>query len=185
MNPIRWMVSFFAALWLLAMFTCQQSHSQTAPAVNLATSFSIHAEVAPLDCGGGCTTPASIIGWTFPLLSNVEIRQSNMIAPSVGFQFYGGGANFFSPWIQKQLNKTLLPKNTLSPYFFAEGGADRISNSGKPTIQHVAGRIGGGLLHYPKGNKKLAIKLGEVSWLDAPGYNRGTVVFGSGLKGIF
>jgi len=151
---------------------------------SLLSTFTLHASVLPVDCGNGCTVPATDIGWTLALLADIELRQDNILVPAVSVGFYGAGFNYY-PHLARLMNRTVLPKNCFLPYFTAELGIVRKNPVGAPTTQDIAGVVGGGLLFFPKGNKKVAIKVGEVRWADWPGYNRGMILFSPGLNASF
>ncbi len=147
----------------------------TAPPTNQG-SFSLNAQAVALP-GGGQTVAATDVGFTKSITPNFSLRDDNILAPSNGMQFYGGGANYFLP--TSFLSKTLLDPKSLQPYATASIGIDRIVPASGPSQQHIALLIGGGLNYKPATG--VWVNLFEVRYAKLPGIANNTAVVSSGF----
>lgn len=149
--------------------------SASAPPTNQG-SFSLNAQAVALP-GGGQTVAATDIGFTKGITPNFSLRDDNILAPSNGMQFYGGGGNYFLP--TSFLSKTLLDPKSLQPYLTASIGIDRIVPTSGPSQQHIAFLIGGGLNYKPANG--VWVNLFEARYAKLPGLANSTAIISSGF----
>ncbi len=149
--------------------------SASAPPTNQG-SFSLNAQAVALP-GGGQTVAATDIGFTKGITPNFSLRDDNILAPSNGMQFYGGGGNYFLP--TSFLSKTLLDPKSLQPYLTASIGIDRIVPTSGPSQQHIAFLIGGGLNYKPANG--VWVNLFEARYAKLPGLANNTAIISSGF----
>jgi hypothetical protein len=167
-----------AAFFVFAGLLAAQTTSST-PAVVPPTnqgSFSLNAQAVALP-GGGQTVAATDVGFTKALTPDFSLRDDNILAPSNGMQFYGGGANYFLP--TSFLAKTLLDPISFQPYVTASVGVDRIVPASGPSQQHIAFLIGGGLNYKPANG--VWINLFETRYAKLPGLANSTAIVSSGF----
>ncbi|MGH9687744.1 MAG: hypothetical protein ACRD5K_11700 [Candidatus Acidiferrales bacterium] len=139
-------------------------------------SFSLTAQAVALP-GGGQTVAATDLGFTKAITPNFSLRDDNILAPSNGMQFYGGGGNYFLP--TAFLSKTLLDPKSLQPYVTASIGVDRIVPARGPSQQHIAFLFGGGLNYKPASG--LWVNLFEARYAKLPGVANNTAIISSGF----
>lgn len=139
-------------------------------------SFSLSAQAVALP-GGGQTVAATDVGFTKAITPNFSLRDDNILAPSNGVQFYGGGANYFLP--TSFISKTLLDPSSLQPYVTASIGVDRIVPASGPSQQHIALLIGGGLNYKPASG--VWVNLFEARYAKLPGLANNTAIISSGF----
>ncbi len=174
----RAVIAAAAAFFLLTSLLPAQTTSSTpaaAPPTNQG-SFSLNAQAVALP-GGGQTVAATDVGFTKAITSNFSLRDDNILAPSNGVQFYGGGANYFLP--TRFLAKTLLDPKSFQPYVTASAGVDRIVPASGPSQQHIAFLIGGGLNYKPANG--VWVNLFEARYAKLPGLANSTAIVSSGF----
>lgn len=151
------------------------SSTASAPPTNQG-SFSLSAQAVALP-GGGQTVAATDVGFTKAITPNFSLRDDNILAPSNGMQFYGGGGTYFLP--TSLLSKTLLDPSTLQPYVTASIGIDRIVPASGPSQQHIALLIGGGLNYKPASG--VWVNLFEARYAKLPDLANNTAIVSSGF----
>jgi len=139
-------------------------------------SFSLTAQAVALP-GGGQTVAATDVGFTKAITPNFSLRDDNVLAPSNGMQFYGGGGTYFLS--TNFLSKTLLDPSSLQPYVTASIGVDRIVPASGPSQQHIALLIGGGLNYKPAIG--VWVNLFEARYAKLPGLANNTAIVSSGF----
>ncbi|MGH9740559.1 MAG: hypothetical protein ACRD4X_18525 [Candidatus Acidiferrales bacterium] len=139
-------------------------------------SFSLTAQAVALP-GGGQTVAATDVGFTKAITPNFSLRDDNILAPSNGMQFYGGGGDYFLP--TSFLSKTLLNPKSLQPYVTASIGVDRVVPADGPPQQHIACLVGGGLNYKPADG--VWVNLFEVRYAKLPGVANNTAIISSGF----
>lgn len=139
-------------------------------------SFSLSAQAVALP-GGGQTVAATDVGFTKAITPNFSLRDDNILAPSNGMQFYGGGGNYFLP--TGFLKKTLLNPSSFQPYVTATVGVDRIAPATGPSQQHIGFLIGGGLNYKPASG--VWVNLFEARYAKLPGLANNTAIVSSGF----
>jgi len=120
---------------------------------------------------------ATDVGFTKQITTNFSLRDDNILAPSNGMQFYGGGGNYFLP--TSFLKKTLLNPSDFQPYLTASIGVDRIVPATGPSQQHIAFLIGGGLNYKPANG--VWVNLFEARYARLPGLATNTAIISSGF----
>jgi hypothetical protein len=139
-------------------------------------SFSLSAQAVALP-GGGQTVAATDVGFTKAITPNFSLRDDNILAPSNGMQFYGGGGTYFLP--TSIISKTLLDPSSLQPYVTASIGVDRIVPASGPSEQHIAFLMGGGLNYKPANG--VWVNLFEARYAKLPGLANNTAIVSSGF----
>ncbi|MGA9883574.1 MAG: hypothetical protein WBQ34_07640 [Candidatus Acidiferrales bacterium] len=182
----RAVLAAVAALCLFALpVAAQTSGTPSAPSTSTSDasapptnqgSFSLTAQAVALP-GGGQTVAATDLGFTKAITPNFSLRDDNILAPSNGMQFYGGGGNYFLP--TAFLSKTLLDPKSLQPYVTASIGVDRIVPASGPSQQHIAFLFGGGLNYKPASG--LWVNLFEARYAKLPGVANNTAIISSGF----
>jgi hypothetical protein len=139
-------------------------------------SFSLSAQAVALP-GGGQTVAATDVGFTKAITPNLSLRDDNILAPSNGMQFYGGGGNYFLP--ASFLKKTVLDPSSFQPYVTATVGVDRIVPATGPSQQHIGFLVGGGLNFKPASG--VWVNLFEARYAKLPGLASNTALISSGF----
>lgn len=165
-------VYFFTALTVFA----QSSPTETSAPPTNSGSFSLSAQAVALP-GGGQTVAATDVGATYQITTNFSLRDDNILAPSNGMQFYGGGGNYFLP--TRFLKSTKLNPLSFQPYVTGSVGIDRIVPAAGPSQQHIAVLIGGGLNYKPASG--MWINLFEARYAKLPGLANNTAIISSGF----
>jgi hypothetical protein len=147
----------------------------TSPPLNQG-SFSLNAQAVALP-GGGQTVAATDVGFTKAITPNLSLRDDNILAPSNGMQFYGGGGNYFLP--ARFLAKTLLDPKSFQPYVTICIGIDRVVPASGSSQQHIAFLAGGGLNYKPANG--VWVNLFEARYAKLPGVANDTAIISSGL----
>lgn len=140
------------------------------------SSFSLNAQAVALP-GGGQTVAATDVGFTKAITPNFSLRDDNILAPSNGMQFYGGGGNYFLP--TSFLKKTLLNPASFQPYVTATVGVDRIVPATGSSQQHIGFLIGGGLNYKPASG--VWVNLFEARYAKLPGLANNTAIVSTGF----
>jgi hypothetical protein len=170
-----------AAAQTTTLTTEPSAHASTSTSATSAPptnqgSFSLSAQAVALP-GGGQTVAATDVGFTKAIAPNFSLRDDNILAPSNGMQFYGGGGTYFLP--TSVLSKTLLDPNSLQPYLTASIGVDRIVPASGPSQQHIAVLVGGGLNYKPASG--MWVNLFEARYARLPGLANNTAIVSSGF----
>jgi len=139
-------------------------------------SFSLSAQAVALP-GGGQIVAATDVGFTKAITPNLSLRDDNILAPSNGMQFYGGGGTYFLP--TSFLSKTLLDPSSMQPYVTASVGVDRIVPASGASQQHISLLIGGGLNYKPATG--VWVNLFEARYAKLPGLANNTAIISSGF----
>lgn len=140
-------------------------------------SFSLTAQAVALP-GGGQTVAATDVGFTKQITTNFSLRDDNVLAPSNGLQFFGGGGNYFLP--TSFLKKTKLNPGNFQPYLTGSIGVDRIVPAAGSSQQHIAFLIGGGLNY--KASNGMWVNLFEARYAKLPGLASNTAIISSGFS---
>lgn len=143
-------------------------------------SFSLNAQAVALP-GGGQTVAATDVGATLAITANFSLRDDNILAPSNGMQFYGGGGSYFLP--TTFLKNTKLNPSNFQPYVTASIGVDRIVPASGPSQQHIAFLIGAGLNYKPSNG--VWVNLFEARYAKLPGLANNTAIVSSGFTLTF
>lgn len=171
-----------AAIAAVCLFPGGPAQAQTAAPgaeVPVAPSgkFALNAQAVALP-GGGQTVAATDVGATFQITTNFSLRDDNILAPSNGMQFYGGGGDYFLP--TSFLKKTKLNPSNFQPYVTGSIGIDRIVPATGTSQQHIAVLIGGGLNYKPASG--VWVNLFEVRYAKLPGLANNTAIISSGFS---
>jgi opacity protein-like surface antigen len=172
----RAVMAAFAAVCLFTLPTVAQTVAKPPAPPENQGSFSLNAQAVALP-GGGQTVAATDVGATFAITTNFSLRDDNILAPSNGMQFYGGGGNYFLP--TSFLAKTKLSPSSFQPYVTASLGVDRIVPASGPSQQHIAFLIGGGLNYKPTSG--VWVNLFEARYAKLPGLAVNTAIVSSGF----
>ncbi len=174
----RTVIAVFALVCLFSAIpaAAQSSSSEAAAPPTNQGSFSLTAQAVALP-GGGQTVAATDVGATFQVTTNFSLRDDNLLAPSNGMQFYGGGANYFLP--TSFLKNSKLNPSSFQPYVTGSIGVDRIVPATGPSQQHIAFLIGGGLNYKPATG--VWVNLFEARYAKLPGLANNTAIISSGF----
>jgi hypothetical protein len=138
------------------------------------TSFSLSAQAMSLSAKTGAI-PATDIGGTFKVTSNLSLRSDNLIAANTTGYF--GGMQYFLP-SAKFLAKTNFDPAAFQFYVTASGGEVRTTG-----FQHPGFLAGGGINYDPTGSGHFTVNLIEVRAARLPYVSAGVVpLVSAGIK---
>jgi hypothetical protein len=134
---------------------------------------------------GGTTAVGTDIGETLAFTKSLSLRGDQILAPTLNFSGYYGGA-VWQPDLTKVLAKTTLPANAFS--LFARGAAGVSTNGAAPAGQtgtHISFVAGGGVNYATPVSLKITAL--EIDYLRAPGFggSGNGQVYSAGLSFLF
>lgn len=110
--------------------------------------------------------------------AHVNIEETNLISTGANFQGFYGGASYFGN-IDKFLKAhTVLPTNTFQ--FYARAAAGTVQNT-SVSGTHFSAKVAGGALYDPTSSGHFSVMLGEVGYINAPGFPVGARKSPNGL----
>ncbi len=135
---------------------------------------------------GGQTSAATDISPSLGFLRGdygaISLAEHNILAPGINLEGYYGGMEYV-PNLASAFAKTLLPPNTLQPYFEVAVGDVLNTSVGK---SHFSAFVGGGIKYDPTGSGKFLVTPIRIDYFNAPGFGHPNgVTYASGLAVVF
>ena len=154
-----------AILCLLLLATPVVMHAQTTPTNSL---FTTSAGAISINLNGATNVGVENIN-SLAVTKKINIEETNLISTGASLQGFYGGASYFGnidTWLKKY---TVLPLNTFQ--FYARAAAGSVQNT---TVNkaHFSGKVAGGLLYAPNSDGHFSVQVGEVGYLNAPGFGK-------------
>lgn len=176
-------ILIFPMLFLAVAFAVLPSFAQSTPAAPQVQTFSLTSTAMALP-NGKSTVAGTDTGFTFTPTTNFDLREDNVITPSIGstsFSAFLGGFNYRLPVLSTKLNNVSPNLNGYRFQFYLTGsaGVDRVTDASGNTREHYAFLVGGGVQYdlTQSGSWTLG---GEVRYAKFPGLASNTAIVSFG-----